>query len=136
MPCKVMSARLRAIKSILIARTISLSFLIKQDQRCGFFIEILIDDNKLKISLVHPSEEHQKIPGIVIISTRTTKPKCHVCKGFKCLHKNLLNVKDEERKTADTEKVGNPLDPKDKSGAASNVFKIMISGNNFPNFTL
>ena len=37
-PCKVMSARLRAIKSILIARTISLSFLIKPD-RSLFFVK-------------------------------------------------------------------------------------------------
>ena len=99
----------------------------QKEKRCGFFTEILMDDKKLKISLVHPSEEHQKIPGIVIINTSTTKPKSHTYKGFKCLRINLLNMKDVERKTADTEKVENPLDPRDKSGAASNVFRIKIN---------
>ena len=65
----------------------------QKEKRLGGFTEILLDDKKLKISLVHPSEEHNKIPGIVIVNARTSKPKCHMCKGFKCLHLNILNMK-------------------------------------------
>ena len=66
----------------------------QKEKRLGGFTEILLDDKKLKISLVHPSEEHNKIPGIVIVNSRTSKPKCHTCKGFKCLHVNILNMKN------------------------------------------
>ena len=92
----------------------------QKEKKLGGFTEILLDDKKLKISLFHPSEEHNKIPGIVIVNARTSKPKCRTCKGFKCLHLNILNMKNVDgviEKAADTDKVDNSLDPREKSGA-------------------
>ena len=44
---------------------------------------------KKSICLVHPSVSLAKSPGIVVVNSRATKPKCHTCKGFKCLHVNI-----------------------------------------------
>ena len=54
----------------------------------GHYIEILSSE-KQSIALVHPSTENGKTPGIIVVNSRSTKPKCHTCKGFKCLHANI-----------------------------------------------
>ena len=42
----------------------------------GHYIEILSSE-KQSIALVHPSTENEKNPGIIVVNTRSTKPKCH-----------------------------------------------------------
>ena len=101
---------------------------------------------------MHPSGDSEKIPGIIVVNSRSTKPKCHTCKGFKCLHINIFLEgvsKKETMKTRNTkiltsdeaitlkaikmdalsEKCKNELDPTDKTGAMRNVFGVQI---NFP----
>ena len=127
---------------------------VKQQNRQEHFIEILLPskNRKHEICLVHPSEGSEKNPGIIIVNSRSTKPKCHTCKGFKCLHINIFlegvskNGPNKTRNTkiltsdeaitlkatkmdALSEKCKNELDPTDKTGAMSNVFGVQI---NFP----
>ena len=45
------------------------------------FIEEVMDNKKQSICLVHPSVSLAKSPGIVVVNSRATKPKCHTCKG-------------------------------------------------------
>ena len=53
------------------------------------FIEVLKTGN-VYLSLVHPADDKKKkLPGIVVLNSRTTKPKCHTCQGKKCVHVNI-----------------------------------------------
>ena len=109
--------------------------------REGHYIEVL-PSHKQAISLVHPFTESKENPGI-IVDSRSTKPKCHTCKGFKCLHVNIymeetsIDDKDKNRRKgfpnnettssnsevplqvknldAFSEKCKNVLDPTDKT---------------------
>ena len=115
------------------------------DKKHKHYVEVL-DSHKVKISVVHPSEDSNKLPGVVVLTSRTTKPKCHTCKGFKCLHVNIYlenksdKFRDNTEKNVDApletekqpiqrDKYKNPLDPTDKSGTISNIFNVRI---NFP----
>ena len=51
----------------------------KQHNRQEHYIEILLPGEKSKqtISLVHPADESAKMPGIIVVNSRSTKPKCH-----------------------------------------------------------
>ena len=91
------------------------------------------------ISLVHTASSNNKLPGVVVVNSRATKPKCHTCQGKKCIHVNVYienasNSDEEEelpikRMPIEEPRSSNTLDPTDKKGKSSNVFGIAI---NFP----
>ena len=46
-------------------------------------VEVLQNGSKC-VSLVHPPpDKKRRLPGIVVLNSRTTKPKCHTCQGKK-----------------------------------------------------
>ena len=95
------------------------------------YIEVL-QKGKVCISLVHPSQDNKKtrLPGIVVLNSRTTKPKCDTCEGKKCIHVNLyregannreneieMNTLDElptRKINSEKSKSVNPMDPSGK----------------------
>ena len=106
------------------------------------FVEVLHKERKSVISLVHSAQEKKKrLPGVVILTSRTLKPKCNTCSGKKCLHVNIYidaakkaeNVEvdlDEDlpiSKLDSSENVSkNPYNPKYRKGRESNVFGYKI----------
>ena len=108
------------------------------------FVEVLENDKKC-VALVHPIKDTKKRqPGIVVVNSRTTKPKCHTCEGKKCVHVNIymegasnedtveVNVEDDlPTKKMDNKSLNstNQFDPLKKRGKESNVFCVKI---NFP----
>ena len=49
------------------------------------YIEVLCQKSKECISLVHPIQDKKaRLPGIVVLNSRTINPKCHTCEGKKC----------------------------------------------------
>ena len=122
------------------AKLCSVIFETKRNDTCKIpdngLIEILHQDKEF-ISLVYaPPHLKKKFPGVIFLNSRTTKPKCHSCEGKKCVHINTYqNIstdnKDEEfptRKLPNKEpRSNNRLDPSDKKGRCSNVFKIEIN---------
>ena len=65
------------------------------------FIEVL-DCKKQSVSVVHPSMEVLKQSGVIVVNNRSLKPKCHTCKGFKCLHVNIYLEKAAEQNNEKT----------------------------------
>ena len=43
------------------------------------------------ITLIYPAKALDKLPGIVVLNSRSTKPKCHTCQGKKCMHVNIYS---------------------------------------------
>ena len=82
-----------------------------------------------KVLIVHPIQDKRGgLPVIVILNSRTTKPKCDTCDGKKCLHVNIyregaekgkdveINILDDlpaKKLTAKKQKSNNYLDPSD-----------------------
>ena len=106
------------------------------------YIEVLSQQKNECISLVHTVQEKKtRLPGIVVLTSRTLNPQCHTCKGKKFVHVNIYKDKNEQtEKNVETElplgkldskkkSSGNELDPSDKKGGKSNVFEVEI---NFP----
>ena len=113
------------------------------------YIEVLCQRSKECISLVHPIQDKKaRLPGIVVLNSRTINPKCHTCEGKKCVHVNIYKdsagEKSDNKKQTETnidgdlpaqklksleKKTQNLFDPSEKKGKMSNVFKISI---NFP----
>jgi hypothetical protein len=53
------------------------------------FVEVLENGRKC-LALVHPCQDSKKrLPEVVVLNSRTTKPKCHTCEGKKCIHINI-----------------------------------------------
>ena len=104
------------------------------------YVEVLHKSVKENISLVHPPiADKKKSAGIVIIDSRTSKPKCHTCEGKKCIHINLYKHAGEKCETNNDEDIvvkkleankkpsSNPFDASRKKGKESNVFGISIN---------
>ena len=59
-------------------------------EHCNY-VEVL-NKEKVLIALVHPIQDKMgRLPGIVVLNSRTTKPKCDTCEGKKCVHVNIYN---------------------------------------------
>ena len=96
-----------------------------------------LENGKRYLALVHPDrEEEDRVPGIITLTSRTTKPKCFTCEGKKCLHLNIyLNAaKNSTDNILPTKKLykiretqENPFDPNLKKGKDSNVFQVKIN---------
>ena len=96
------------------------------------YVEVLKKE-KVIIALVHPVQDKKgRLPGIVVLNSRTTKPKCQTCSGKKCVHVNIYieEAKNEglpaKKLDAIKQPSNNPLDPSDRRGKASNVFGVKI----------
>ena len=98
-------------------------------------VSILLKEKEF-ISLVFaPPHLKKKNPGIIVLNTRTTKPNCHSCEGKKCVHINTyLSLSTNEIEELPTGKMANKeprsnnkLNPTDKKGKHSNVFKLKIN---------
>ena len=64
-------------------------------------IEILRKNPSEIIALVFPNlSDKVKNPGVLVLNSRMSKPKCHTCEGKKCIHVNTYllkgNVDDDE----------------------------------------
>ena len=86
------------------------------------------------LALVHP-----RLPGVVVLNSWTTQPKCHTCEGKKCIHINIyiegannesnvdVNIEDKLPILENMKpKSVNKLDPTNKRGKKSNVFSVGI----------
>ena len=52
-------------------------------------VEVLENGTKF-LALVHPCQDSKnQMPGVVVLNSRTRKPKCHTCEGKKCRHINI-----------------------------------------------
>ena len=107
--------------------------------------QFLPRNDKKCVALVHPIKDTKKRQsGIVVVNSRTTKPKCHTCEGKKSVHVNIymegasnedtveVNVEDDlPTKKMDNKSLNstNQFDPLKKRGKESNVFCVKI---NFP----
>ena len=105
----------------------------------------MLENDKKCVALVHTIKDTKKRqPGIVVVNSRTTKPKCHTCEGKKCVHVNIymegasnedtveVNVEDDlptKKMYNKSLNSTNQFDPLKKRGKESNVFCVKI---NFP----
>ena len=98
------------------------------------------------VAVVHPATERKKVAGVVILTSKTLKPRCLVCKGQdKCIHltihykqyKSTLEEAEDDNiakkiridrvKPQKRQKDINELDPYSHDGPDVNVFHIRIN---------
>ena len=121
-----------------------------EDENNLDLVEVITEKPRY-LAVVHPAKSLSKDPGIVMLSTKTLRPKCIVCRGNDCcvhlrIHSEQYKRKRENESESDSEdsdtimslrvdklphrkrvRVENDyLDPFQFEGPASNVFNISI----------